>query len=52
MITAVDQLTPEDMHLGPLLVIAPALTAMFADALLTGLIGLRARRSAEGTRST
>ncbi|MEW2259787.1 hypothetical protein [Streptomyces sp. NPDC047869] len=40
VIATVDQLAPEDMHLGPLLVIAPALTATFADALRTGIIGL------------
>ncbi|MEV6115137.1 PP2C family protein-serine/threonine phosphatase [Streptomyces sp. NPDC052109] len=39
VITAVDQLVPGDIHLGPLLVIAPALTASFAGAWLTGLIG-------------
>ncbi|MFI0810675.1 PP2C family protein-serine/threonine phosphatase [Streptomyces echinatus] len=39
VITAVDQLVPEDVHLGPLLVIAPAVTASFAGPLLTGLIG-------------
>lgn len=39
VITAVDQLVPEDIHLGPLLVIAPAITASFAGPQLTGLIG-------------
>ncbi|MGY4961649.1 PP2C family protein-serine/threonine phosphatase [Streptomyces sp. 900105245] len=39
VITAVDQLVPEDLHLGPLLMIAPAVTASFAGAWLTGLIG-------------
>ncbi|MGW4435093.1 PP2C family protein-serine/threonine phosphatase [Streptomyces sp. NPDC004596] len=39
VITAVDQLVPEDIHLGPLLVMAPAVTASFAGAWLTGLIG-------------
>lgn len=39
VITAVDQLVPGDIHLGPLLVIAPAITASFAGSLLTGLIG-------------
>ncbi|MFD8391967.1 PP2C family protein-serine/threonine phosphatase [Streptomyces sp. NPDC059680] len=39
VITMVDQLVPEDVHLGPLLVIAPAITASFAGPWLTGLIG-------------
>ncbi|MBY8842951.1 serine/threonine-protein phosphatase [Streptomyces sp. SP2-10] len=39
VITVVDQLVPADIHLGPLLVIAPAITASFAGAWLTGLIG-------------
>ncbi|MEU6774045.1 PP2C family protein-serine/threonine phosphatase [Streptomyces sp. NPDC046759] len=39
VITAVDQLVPEDVHLGPLLVIAPAITASFAGPWLTGLVG-------------
>ncbi|MFI2644444.1 PP2C family protein-serine/threonine phosphatase [Streptomyces sp. NPDC018610] len=39
VITVVDQLVPEDIHLGPLLVIAPAVTASFTGAWLTGLIG-------------
>ncbi|WP_369393829.1 SpoIIE family protein phosphatase [Streptomyces sp. CG1] len=42
VITAVDQLVPADVHLGPLLVIAPAITASFAGARLTGLIGFLA----------
>ncbi|MEV6839597.1 PP2C family protein-serine/threonine phosphatase [Streptomyces sp. NPDC051133] len=40
VITVVDQLVPADVHLGPLLVIAPAITVSFAGAWLTGLIGL------------
>ncbi|MGV4980972.1 PP2C family protein-serine/threonine phosphatase [Streptomyces sp. NPDC001709] len=39
VITIADQLVPEDVHLGPLLVIAPAITASFAGPWLTGLIG-------------
>ncbi|WPW27126.1 hypothetical protein P6B95_06745 [Streptomyces atratus] len=42
MITVVDLFVPEDIHLGPLLVIAPAITASFAGPLLTGAIGLLA----------
>jgi hypothetical protein len=42
VITAVDQLVPADVHLGPLLVIAPAITASFAGPRLTGLIGFLA----------
>ncbi|MFF1839456.1 PP2C family protein-serine/threonine phosphatase [Streptomyces sp. NPDC058231] len=42
VITAVDILLPEDIHLGPLLVIAPAITASFEGPLLTGAIGLLA----------
>ncbi|WP_327371857.1 PP2C family protein-serine/threonine phosphatase [Streptomyces sp. NBC_01217] len=37
-----DLLVPEDVHLGPLLVIAPAITASFAGPLLTGAVGLLA----------
>lgn len=39
VITAVDIHVPEDVHLGPALVIAPAITASFAGPLLTGCIG-------------
>ncbi|UKY47986.1 PP2C family protein-serine/threonine phosphatase [Streptomyces inhibens] len=42
VITIVDILVPEDVHLGPLLVIAPAITASFAGPLLTAVIGLLA----------
>lgn len=42
VITAVDQLVPEDVHLSPLLVVAPAVTAYFANAGVTALIGLLA----------
>ncbi|MFG2603413.1 PP2C family protein-serine/threonine phosphatase [Streptomyces sp. NPDC048514] len=42
VITVVDQLLPADVHLGPLLVIAPAITASFAGPWGTGLIGLLA----------
>ncbi|MEV8561758.1 PP2C family protein-serine/threonine phosphatase [Streptomyces sp. NPDC051917] len=42
VITVVDQLVPADVHLGPLLVIAPAITASFAGPWLTGLVGFLA----------
>ncbi|MGG2459329.1 PP2C family protein-serine/threonine phosphatase [Streptomyces sp. RGM 3693] len=38
-ITVVDLLVPADVHLGPLLVIAPAITASFAGPRVTGVIG-------------
>ncbi|MGW0817684.1 PP2C family protein-serine/threonine phosphatase [Streptomyces viridiviolaceus] len=38
-ITVVDVQTPESIHLGPLLVVAPALTVSFGAAWLTGLVG-------------
>ncbi|OIJ67379.1 PP2C family protein-serine/threonine phosphatase [Streptomyces mangrovisoli] len=38
-ITVLDILAPENVHLGPLLVVAPALTASFGSARLTALIG-------------
>ncbi|MET8331589.1 PP2C family protein-serine/threonine phosphatase [Streptomyces sp. NPDC005181] len=41
-ITAVDILLPQDIYLGPLLVIAPAITASFEGPALTGVIGLLA----------
>ncbi|MFB7168524.1 PP2C family protein-serine/threonine phosphatase [Streptomyces sp. NBC_00401] len=39
VITFVDLLVPADVHLGPLLVVAPALTASFAGPRLTAFIG-------------
>ncbi|MFF0040969.1 hypothetical protein ACFYRG_32905 [Streptomyces mirabilis] len=39
VITVVDILVPAYVHLGPLLVIASAITASFAGPLLTGVIG-------------
>ncbi|MFE9493403.1 PP2C family protein-serine/threonine phosphatase [Streptomyces collinus] len=39
VITAVDQLVPEDVHLSPLLVVAPAITIAFAGPWLTALVG-------------
>ncbi|MFF3754616.1 PP2C family protein-serine/threonine phosphatase [Streptomyces sp. NPDC002018] len=39
VITAVDIHMPVDVHLGPLLVVAPALTVSFAGPRLTSLIG-------------
>ncbi|MCC3767507.1 PP2C family protein-serine/threonine phosphatase [Streptomyces sp. UNOC14_S4] len=39
IIAAVDITSPPDIHLGPLLVIAPAVTASFAGPGLTGAIG-------------
>jgi hypothetical protein len=41
-ITITDLNVPADVHLGPLLVIAPAITASFAGPVLSGLIGLLA----------
>lgn len=38
-ITVVDVQTPESIHLGPLLVVAPAITVSFGSAWLTGVIG-------------
>ncbi|WP_405894270.1 serine/threonine-protein phosphatase [Streptomyces sp. NBC_01527] len=42
VITVVDIHSPVDVHLGPLLVIAPALTASFAGPWLTAAIGVLA----------
>ncbi|MFB7511047.1 serine/threonine-protein phosphatase, partial [Streptomyces broussonetiae] len=42
VITVVDQLVPGDIHLGPLLVVAPAITVAFAGPWLTALIGFLA----------
>ncbi|MER7808347.1 PP2C family protein-serine/threonine phosphatase [Streptomyces sp900116325] len=42
VITVVDIHSPADVHLGPLLVIAPALTASFAGPWLTAAIGVLA----------
>ncbi|MFD4227799.1 PP2C family protein-serine/threonine phosphatase [Streptomyces sp. NPDC058545] len=42
VITALDILLPEDIFLGPLLVMAPAITASFEGPVLTGVIGLLA----------
>ncbi|GAA0654308.1 PP2C family protein-serine/threonine phosphatase [Kitasatospora atroaurantiaca] len=39
-ITVIDLLAPPQIHLGPLLVVAPAITASFAGARLTALVGL------------
>ncbi|MGP3938909.1 PP2C family protein-serine/threonine phosphatase [Streptomyces sp. 6N106] len=39
VITCVDLLTPTQVHLGPLLVVAPALTPSFAGPRVTALIG-------------
>ncbi|MFB7613320.1 PP2C family protein-serine/threonine phosphatase [Kitasatospora sp. NPDC056181] len=41
-ITVVDILAPPDIHLGPLLIVAPALTASFAGARATTVIALLA----------
>ncbi|MFG2891093.1 PP2C family protein-serine/threonine phosphatase [Streptomyces sp. NPDC048248] len=38
-ITVVDILAPGDIHLGPLLIVAPAITPWFAGPWLTGLVG-------------
>jgi serine phosphatase RsbU (regulator of sigma subunit) len=42
VITIVDVNVPPDVHLGPLLVVAPALTASFAGPWITGFIGFLA----------
>ncbi|MFG1809587.1 PP2C family protein-serine/threonine phosphatase [Streptomyces sp. NPDC049040] len=42
VITVADVLSPPDVHLGPLLVVAPALTASFGSSRLTALIGILA----------
>ncbi|MGW7258829.1 PP2C family protein-serine/threonine phosphatase [Streptomyces sp. NPDC054834] len=42
VITVVDIRTPEDVHLGPALVIAPALTPSLAGPVATGLVGVLA----------
>ncbi|MFF4395021.1 PP2C family protein-serine/threonine phosphatase [Streptomyces sp. NPDC001480] len=39
VITVVDIRTPDNVHLGPALVIAPALTPSFAGPVATGLVG-------------
>ncbi|WP_371478592.1 PP2C family protein-serine/threonine phosphatase [Kitasatospora sp. NBC_00315] len=39
-ITVVDILSPPDIHLGPLLIVAPAVTASFAGPRATGVVGL------------
>ncbi|MGW5607281.1 PP2C family protein-serine/threonine phosphatase [Streptomyces sp. NPDC003753] len=41
-ITVVDIQTPETVHLGPLLVVAPAITVAMGGVWLTGLIGILA----------
>lgn len=42
VITLVDVLAPQDIHLGPLLVIAPAITASFAGPRMTAFTGILA----------
>lgn len=42
VITIVDVLSPPQIHLGPLLVVAPAITASFAGTRLTALVSLLA----------
>lgn len=41
-ITVVDIHSPESVHLGPLLVVAPAITVAIGGVWLTGLIGVLA----------
>ncbi|WP_406206214.1 serine/threonine-protein phosphatase [Kitasatospora sp. NBC_01560] len=41
-ITVVDVLSPPEIHLGPLLIVAPAITASFAGARATALVALLA----------
>lgn len=40
LVTVVDVLAPPDVHLGPFLAAAPALTASFAGPRMTGFVGL------------
>ncbi|OEJ34785.1 PP2C family protein-serine/threonine phosphatase [Streptomyces subrutilus] len=40
LVTVVDVLAPPDVHLGPFLVAAPAVTASFAGPRMTGFVGL------------
>ncbi|MFJ8567777.1 PP2C family protein-serine/threonine phosphatase [Streptomyces sp. NPDC093514] len=40
VVTLVDVLAPPDVHLGPFLVAAPAVTASFAGPWMTGFVGL------------
>ncbi|MFB7176811.1 PP2C family protein-serine/threonine phosphatase [Streptomyces sp. NPDC056257] len=40
LVTLVDVLAPPDVHLGPFLVAAPAVTASFAGPWMTGFVGL------------
>ncbi|MEU7606629.1 SpoIIE family protein phosphatase, partial [Streptomyces sp. NPDC041003] len=40
LVTLVDVLAPPDVHLGPFLVAAPAVTASFAGPRMTGFVGL------------
>ncbi|MEU9146332.1 PP2C family protein-serine/threonine phosphatase [Streptomyces sp. NPDC048349] len=42
LVTVVDVLAPPDVHLGPFLVAAPALTASFAGPRMTGFVGVLA----------
>ncbi|MGW5354968.1 PP2C family protein-serine/threonine phosphatase [Streptomyces sp. NPDC004031] len=42
VITIADVLAPQEIHLGPLLVVAPALTASFGSSRLTALVGFLA----------
>lgn len=42
VIATVDILLPEDIYLGPLLVIAPAITSSFEGPVLTGVVGFLA----------
>ncbi|MFI0898094.1 PP2C family protein-serine/threonine phosphatase [Streptomyces sp. NPDC020983] len=42
LITVADVLAPQGVHLGPLLVVAPALTASFGSSRLTALVGFLA----------
>jgi serine phosphatase RsbU (regulator of sigma subunit) len=48
VITVIDIVAPADIHLGPLLVIAPAITASFAGPRLTGAIGVLALAAEAG----
>ncbi|MEU6869017.1 serine/threonine-protein phosphatase, partial [Streptomyces sp. NPDC046876] len=54
-VTAVDLAAPPDVHLGPFLVAAPAVTASFAGPRMTafvGLVAVAAQAAVAGARTT
>lgn len=55
VVTAVDMAAPPDVHLGPFLVAAPAVTASFAGPRMTGFVGVvavAAQAAVAGARTT